>query len=155
MINLTRRSEPSWWTNILNHKCNSNLQKDEWSEYQTDGPTQQRHQSQCLRNKWNHRKHDFSLKVNAAPFLFGTTHMAYYTKNVKEPQDEETTACPKTQSMFHQRIQKYNSRKPTLMMQHQTWLKRQSPNNDDQAVSPLQMKEGNRHDVGWQQIWSW
>ena len=45
-----------------------------------------------------------SLGVNAAPFLFRTASMVCYTKDDKQPQDEDTIDCSETQSVFHQLI---------------------------------------------------
>ena len=91
------------------------------------------------------QKTRFSLGVNAARFLFGTESMACYTKNDKEPRDEDTTVYSEIQSMYHQQRKKHNKCKPMPMMRHRIWLKIQTPNNDKQAVLPHRMKEGNRH----------
>ena len=87
----------------------------------------------------------FSLRVNTAPFLFGTASMVCYTKDDKEPQDKATTVCSETQSLFHQQRKKHNKCKLMSMMRHRSLLKIQSPNKDKQAVLLPQMKEGNRH----------
>ena len=147
MINLTKKSEPSWWTRILNQKWNWNPKKRRAFQISIRWTKSTEPPAAMPLQQMKQQKTRVLLWANVSPFLFRMTSMACFTTDDKQPQDENTAGCCETQSIFHQWINKHNRRKPMPMMWHWIWQRSQSPNNNTQTVLSPQIKVLNNRKV--------
>ena len=79
------------------------------------------------------------LNGDSSMFVFGTA-AKIDGREIKHPQEEDTTVCSSdTHTLFRQSKERKRC-KPTAMMRHRMWPKSNSPHDNNQRSSSLQIK---------------